>query len=80
MYNIAYPLYFVVHFFSTFWSIEKIERMMRMKEDSNYFDLIDLVDIVTTSSIVYPDYFFGFMSTCWYRLDPFNVYFFVLLL
>ena len=44
-----------MHFLSTFWFIEKMERMARTKEDSNYCGLIDPIDIDSTSSIVYPE-------------------------
>ena len=55
MYDVSYQLYYVVHFFSTFWFVEKSEKMARMKKDSNYFDLIDPVGIVSASSIVHPE-------------------------
>ena len=62
LYDVAYvctllPINFVVHLFSTFWFIEKIEKMAQMKVDLNYFDLIDLVDTVSISSIVYLEYY-----------------------
>ena len=54
LYDIAYRLCFIVHLFSTFYLIEKIEKMARLIGNFNYVDLSDPDDYVSTSYVVHP--------------------------